>query len=91
MIYSVVRFKNQAYSIRESEGNVLPVLVLSNALSMPITVEVFSANGSATGNQKQYHEYFTVTHIVQEEKTILLAHSLLNLVLKFFMFHSVFQ
>ena len=37
------------YSVKESDGPVQPVLVLSNPLSTEISVEVFTTNGSAIG------------------------------------------
>ena len=52
--YSVdatVSFEQQTYNISEADGNVQPVLVLSNPSATAITVEVFSTNGSATGKQ----------------------------------------
>ena len=42
-------FVQQSYNVNEAEGNVQPVLVLSNPSTTAITVEVFSTDGSATG------------------------------------------
>ena len=47
-----VYFNESTYSINENAGPVQPVLELSNTSSTDITVEVFTTNGSATG------EYF---------------------------------
>ena len=48
---ATVRFEQQAYNVREADGKVEPVLVLSNPSSSVITVQVFSTDGSATGKQ----------------------------------------
>ena len=42
-------FEDSTYTVNEADGNVQPVLVLSNPSSTAITVEVFSTGGSATG------------------------------------------
>lgn len=44
-----ISFEQQTYYVNEDDGEVKPVLVLSNTLSAAITVEVFITNGSATG------------------------------------------
>ena len=48
---ATVRFEQQAHDVREADGTVEPVLVLSNPSSSVITVQVFSIDGSATGKQ----------------------------------------
>ena len=47
--YFVVFFRNSMYSVNEDDKLVQPVLILSDPLSTNITVEVFSTDGSATG------------------------------------------
>ena len=42
-------FEDPIYTVNEGDGNVQPVLVLSNPSSTAITVEVFSTAGSAIG------------------------------------------
>ena len=41
-LVATIRFREPTYSINESSGAVQPVLVLSNALSVNITVEVIT-------------------------------------------------
>ena len=48
-IVTTIKFEQSTYSVNEIEGAVQPVLILSNPLSTDITVEVFNAYGSATG------------------------------------------
>ena len=42
-------FDQPTYSVDEDGGPAQPALVLSNSISTNITVEVFSTDGSATG------------------------------------------
>ena len=44
-----VSFNQSTYNVDENAGPAQPVLVLSNPSSTDITVQVFSANGTATG------------------------------------------
>ena len=48
-MYFVVFFRNSMYSVNEDDKLIQPVLILSDPLSTNITVEVFSTDGSATG------------------------------------------
>ena len=51
LIAANVSFEQQTYNVNETDGQIEPVLVLSNPSSTAITVEVFSTDGSATGKQ----------------------------------------
>lgn len=42
-------FEQSTYSVSEDAGPVQPVLILSNALKIEITVQVTNTDGSATG------------------------------------------
>ena len=44
-------FEQEAYTINEADKIAMPILLLSNQSSYPITVEVFSIDGSAIGKQ----------------------------------------
>jgi len=51
LIDATVSFEQYTYNVHEDDGEIEPVLVLSNPSSTAITVEVFSTDGSATGKQ----------------------------------------
>ena len=44
-----VNFSRTTYNVDEDDGPAQPVLVLSNPSSTDITVQVFTTDGSATG------------------------------------------
>ena len=48
-LVSTVSFEQQTYSVDEDDGPAQPALNLSNPSSTDITVKVFDAEGSATG------------------------------------------
>ncbi|XP_065884189.1 uncharacterized protein [Dysidea avara] len=50
----VVSFEQTTYNVTESAGPAQPVLVLSRSSSTPITIQVFTTNGSATGGGVDY-------------------------------------
>ena len=49
LIAVVIMFSQSTYSVNEDDGPVQPVLVLSEPSSTDITVQVFNADGTATG------------------------------------------
>ena len=51
LIAANVSFEQQTYNVNETDGQIEPVLVLSNPSSTAIIVEVYSTDGSATGKQ----------------------------------------
>ena len=50
-----VKFSQPTYSVNEDAGPMKPVLVLSNPSSTNITVQVFTTDGSATGEYDEVH------------------------------------
>ena len=53
-IAPTVNFEYQAYSVDEFDGEAMLILTLSNPPSTAVTIEIFSTDGSATGNHVQY-------------------------------------
>ena len=51
LIDPTINFNQPSYIVKEADGKVEPVLVLSNPSSSVITVQVFSTDGSAIGKQ----------------------------------------
>ena len=49
-IAPTVIFRYQAYSVNEYDGPAVLTLILSNPSSTTVTIEIFSTDGSATGN-----------------------------------------
>ena len=50
-VAATLSFEERTYNVSEADGSVQLVLVLSNPSSTAFTVEVFSADVSATGKQ----------------------------------------
>ena len=93
LIAATVSFVKQTYSINEADGNIQPVLVLSNPSSTAVIVKVLGTDGSATG--KQLVSYSTVLQIVYyyvpQEQITVQEHLLLSLKLKQCMLHLMLQ
>ena len=49
LIAFTIRFDQSTYSVNEDDGSAQPVLVLSKPSSTDVTVQVFNADGTATG------------------------------------------
>ena len=45
-------FENNTHSVDEDAGTVQPVLLLSDSVSIDITIQVLNINGLATGEHK---------------------------------------
>ena len=59
MFLSVITmsFEQSAYSVNEDTGSAQPVLVISNASEVDITVQVTNTDGSATGEYCSIYMY----------------------------------